>query len=204
MNILILDYGMGNIQSMVRKIQHFGTPVAASSPEAIEASDKIILPGVGHFGRAMEFLKEKHLIAPLNAAVIEHKKPILGVCLGMQLMTTRSEEGNVDGLGWIDAEVRQFRVQDNFKFKVPHVGWNKAGFTKESILTQGIPEDNEFYFVHSYYVQCEQQSDVLTTSHYALEFDSAFQKGNIYGTQFHPEKSLDFGMKMLQNFVQFA
>ena len=126
---------MGNIQSMVRKIQHFGTPVAASSPEAIEASDKIILPGVGHFGRAMEFLKEKHLIAPLNAAVIEHKKPILGVCLGMQLMTTRSEEGNVDGLGWIDAEVRQFRVQDNFKFKVPHVGWNKEFLrTMSSIL----------------------------------------------------------------------
>ena len=195
---------MGNIQSMVRKVQRFGTAMVSSSALDIEKADKIILPGVGHFGKAMEFLKDKHLIDPLNQAVLEDKKPILGVCLGMQLMATSSEEGNVAGLGWIDAQVKQFRIEDNFNFKVPHVGWNQANFEKESLLTQGIPADNEFYFVHSFYVKCCQKSDVLTTTNYAHSFDSAFQKGNIYGTQFHPEKSLDFGMKMLQNFVQFA
>lgn len=204
MNILILDYGMGNIQSMVRKVQRFGTPVVSSAAQDLEQADKIILPGVGHFGKAMQFLREKNLIEPLNNAVLVKKTPILGVCLGMQLMTTHSDEGNVDGLGWVDARVKRFRIEDNFAFKVPHVGWNQAKFTKNSILTQGLPDDNEFYFVHSYYVKCENKADVLSTTDYSHNFDSAFQKENIYGTQFHPEKSLDFGMKMLQNFVQFA
>ena len=199
--IVIIDYGMGNIRSILNKINRAGYEAQVSYEyETIKNSNKIILPGVGHFANGMKKLRERNLIDILNEKVLDNKTPILGICLGMQLFTRFSEEGNSQGLGWLDAETIKFILTD-IKHKVPHMGWNSIEQKKESSLLKDIPDSRYYYFVHSYHVKCHNNDDVLTTSKYGYEFVSSVQKDNIFGTQFHPEKSHEWGEKLLNNFL---
>lgn len=201
--IAIIDYQMGNIFSIKKKLSKFDVlTVCTSDPKEIASADKIILPGVGHFGKAMQHLKSLNLTEILNEEVIVNKKPILGICLGMQLMAKHSEEGNENGLGWIDAKVIKFKIKDNLKYKVPHTGWNQIAILKESALMRNIPNLSEFYFVHSYHLELNNKAEALNESEYEYTFTSAFEKGNVYGVQFHPEKSHDVGEILLKNFIE--
>ena len=148
----------------------------------------------------MKRLKERNIIEILNEKVLHEKIPILGICLGMQLFTNTSEEGNAEGLGWLKADTVKFTLSD-IKHKVPHMGWNSIDQKKESPLLRNIENNKQYYFVHSYHVKCHNVDDVLTTTFYGYEFVSAVQKGNIFGTQFHPEKSHEWGEKLLNNFL---
>jgi imidazole glycerol-phosphate synthase subunit HisH len=198
---VIIDYGMGNIRSVLNKIHRAGHDALVSyDPGDIKNADKLILPGVGHFFNGMKRLGERNLIEILNERILQDKVPILGICLGMQLLTRFSEEGNAQGLGWIDAETVRFTL-DDIRHKVPHMGWNSVERRKESPLLKDIPDNRQYYFVHSYHVRCNCEEDILTTSHYGYDFVSAVQKENIFGTQFHPEKSHEWGEKMLNNFL---
>lgn len=200
--IIIVDYGMGNLHSVKKKLLRLNVnPIISSNQKEIALADKIILPGVGHFQKAMENLKKLNLIDTLNEFVQIKQKPILGICLGMQLMANKSEEGNVDGLGWIDAEVVRFKVQNNLKYKIPHTGWNQIIKNKESLLMKDIPDLSEFYFVHSYHFIANNLFDILNESEYEYKFVSAIEKENIFGVQYHPEKSHDVGELLLKNFV---
>lgn len=200
---VIVNYGMGNLQSVKKKLQRIGVSAEISdNPVKIIGATKLILPGVGHFSKAIQNLKFLHLYDALNEAVLVKKTPILGICLGLQLMAKRSEEGNVEGFGWFDAEVVHFKIQNQLKFKVPHMGWNSVRIIKQSALVEDIPESQEFYFVHSYHIKSNNQEDVLATTEYEYPFVSALQKDNLYGVQFHPEKSHDIGEKMLANFLK--
>ncbi len=200
--IIIIDYGVGNLRSVQKKIQRVGTEAEITSNiDTIVHADKLILPGVGHFTNGVIKLKESGIWDVLNKTVLENKKPILGICLGMQLMAKHSDEGNTEGLGWFDADIIKFKVRDRLRYKVPHMGWNNAVAKKESVLFQGISEEAMFYFVHSYHIKCNDEQDILTTTEYEYPFTSSIQKGNIFGTQFHPEKSHDFGEIVLRNFI---
>lgn len=201
--IVILDYGMGNLHSVYKKIHKMDVNViVTNNPKDILIADKLILPGVGHFKMAMENLLRLDLIEPLIEVVIEKKKPILGICLGMQLFANSSEEGNVSGLGWIDAEVTQFKIQNTLKYKIPHTGWNQIQIQKESLLMKNIPDNSEFYFVHSYHYQLKNMQDSLNETDFEYTFTSAIEKENIFGVQYHPEKSHDVGELLLKNFVE--
>lgn len=201
--LIIVDYGMGNLNSVKKTFGRLNVDaVVSSNPKDIEDSDKLILPGVGHFGKAMSNLRELGLLDCLNEAVLVNKKPLLGICLGMQLLAKKSEEGNADGLGWIDAEVTKFKVSDKLKFKVPHMGWNRISVKKDSLLMKDIPDLSEFYFVHSYYVTANDESDLLNETEYEYSFTSAVEKDNIFGVQYHPEKSHDIGARLLKNFIK--
>lgn len=199
--IVIVDYGMGNLNSVKRILSRLKIDVSISAhPEDIVAADKIILPGVGHFSQAMTNLHTLKLLDPLNKAVLVEKKPILGICLGMQLMAKKSEEGNVSGLGWIDADVVRFNIHDKLKYKIPHIGWNQISMAKPSALMTDINPDAEFYFVHSYHFQNRNPEDILNTTEYEYSFTSAIERGNIFGVQYHPEKSHDAGEQLFKNF----
>jgi imidazole glycerol-phosphate synthase subunit HisH len=201
--IVIIDYGIGNLRSVLNKFKRLNIPAEISSnPKEIKKADKLILPGVGHFSNGVKKIKEYRFWDILNQKVIEDKVPILGICLGMQLFAKHSEEGNSEGLGWLDAEAKRFKIEDKFKWKVPHIGWNSIKQHKKSILFKNVKKDSLFYFVHSYHIVCKNKNDVLTTTIYDYEFVSAVEKGNIYGTQFHPEKSHDWGAKILENFAR--
>jgi glutamine amidotransferase len=200
--IVIVNYGMGNLRSVVKKFEHLNIEAKISSEKhTIEQADKIILPGVGHFANAMRNLANLGLIDVLNNQVLMNKKPVLGICLGLQLFAKFSEEGNCEGLGWIDAEVIRFHVSDPYKFKIPHIGWNSIELIKESEIFKGLRKTDQFYFVHSFHLVCHNQKDILTTTEYDYSFTSAIEKGNIYGCQFHPEKSHDAGDLILRNFA---
>jgi glutamine amidotransferase len=199
--LAIIDYGMGNLGSVKRKFSLFGVDtVITSGLQDIVTADKLILPGVGHFQKAVENLKQLKLWDILNEMVLIKKKPVLGICLGMQLMAKRSEEGGVEGLGWIDAEVVKFQVKDKVKYKVPHIGWNQIVKIKESKLMNEIPDLSEFYFVHSYHFRCNNPEDILNETEYETNFVSAVEKENIFGVQYHPEKSHGAGELLLKNF----
>lgn len=174
--------------------------IITSDPVEIKKSEKIILPGVGHFAKAVSEIKCRDLWDLLTEQVLIEKKPVLGICLGMQLMTQHSDEGNADGFGWIDAEVIRFKVSDTIKFKIPHMGWNTMRKLKESPLFEKTDFSSEFYFVHSFHVRCKNSSDILAETIYDYLFTSAFQKNNIFGVQFHPEKSHYEGELLLRNF----
>ena len=199
--IVIVDYGMGNLNSVKRKLDRLSmnSIISSKATDLLEA-DKIILPGVGHFSTAMENLKQLNLIEPLQEIALNLKKPILGICLGMQLMAKFSQEGNVAGLGWFDAEVVRFKIADTLKYKIPHIGWNQISILKDSALMQGITELSEFYFVHSYHFKNNCQEDVLNTTEYEYNFTSAIEKNNLFGVQYHPEKSHEVGEQLLLNF----
>lgn len=203
MNEIVIDYGMGNLHSVKKKLQRIGVNAEISNnPTKIVRASKILLPGVGHFAKAIHNLKSFHLYEALNEAVLVKKTPILGICLGLQLMARHSEEGNVDGFGWFDAEVVHFNIQDQLKHKVPHMGWNNVTVMKPSALFRVIPESGEFYFVHAYHIKSNNPDDVLATTEYEYTFASALEKDNIFGVQFHPEKSHDIGEKLLTNFLK--
>jgi len=201
--IAIIDFGMGNLGSVKRKLSIIGTEsVITSSPDEIRKSAKIILPGVGHFSNAVQQLKIRGIWDILNEEVLVRKKPVLGICLGMQLMTRSSEEGGSSGFGWFDAHVIKFNFKDKKRYKVPHIGWNTISLLKQSPIFSGIPLKTGFYFVHSYYVNCTRKEDVLAETFYESGFISAIQRENIFGVQFHPEKSHQEGEQMLKNFVE--
>jgi len=202
--IVIIDYGMGNLRSVQKKFHRIGAIAEISSdPLIISHADKLVLPGVGHFSHGINQLKELGIWNVLNETVLQKKTPILGICLGMQLMAKRSNEGGaVKGLGWFDAEVVKFKVKDQLKYKIPHMGWNNAIINRENKLLEGVDNESMYYFVHSYYMKCNDEKDILTTTGYEDKFVSAIQKDNIFGTQFHPEKSHDTGEKLIKNFVE--
>jgi len=200
--IVIIDYGMGNLGSVYKSFKRVHDDVIISSSKTdIESAEKLVLPGVGHFSNGMKRLKELDLIDLLQDRVINNKTPILGICLGMQLFSKFSYEGNVEGLCWFDAEVVRFNVKDKLRFKVPHMGWNSIQIEKENILLDGILQSELFYFVHTYHIKCFDNNDILGNTNYSYDFTSIIQKDNIYGTQFHPEKSHGKGLKIIKNFV---
>lgn len=201
--IAIVDYSMGNLNSVYKKIAKLNAHcIVSSSVEQILKADKIIIPGVGHFAKAVENLKSTGLWDVLNEIALIQKKPILGICLGMQLMAKKSEEGNVDGFGWLDAEVVRFKVSDEIKFKVPHIGWNQISIAKDSKIMKGLDSKSEFYFVHSYHFKNSNKIDILNETEYDYTFTSAIEKENIFGVQYHPEKSHDAGETLLKNFIE--
>jgi glutamine amidotransferase len=204
--IAIVDYGVGNSGSIRNMFTRLGIEAQITSdPVAISQADRLILPGVGAFDNAMRNLASRGLTDVLTEVAVVKQKPVLGICLGMQIMTRSSEEGSLPGLGWIAARTRRFCfVQDKNPLRVPHMGWNVAMPRKIIPLWKGMEDCSRFYFVHSYHVCCETASDVATTTDYGGDFTSAFAHENLYGVQFHPEKSHRFGMALLRNFAEIS
>jgi len=201
--VVIVDYGMGNLNSVKKTIDRMKVDcMISSAPKDLINSEKIILPGVGHFGKAMCNLKKLNLLDVLHECVLVKQKPILGICLGMQLMAQKSDEGNTEGLGWFDAEITKLIVSDKIKYKIPHIGWNQIRIKKKSLLMNNITELSNFYFMHSYHVRLNNQSDILNETQYDSVFPSAIEKDNMFGVQFHPEKSHDKGAQLLKNFIE--
>ena len=197
---------MGNLASIQNMLKHIGVRATISGDAVdLESADKLILPGVGSFDNGTKNLNELGLVPVLNRRVREDLVPVLGICLGMQLFTRRSEEGTSAGLGWIAADTRRFALGgESARLKVPHMGWNAVAVNKESVLFREIHEEPRFYFVHSYHLVCDDEEDVLCRTHHGYDFASAVERGNVYGVQFHPEKSHKFGMKLLENFARRA
>ena len=203
--IVIVNYGMGNLNSVKKMMDRMnGNAIISAEPEDIANCQKIILPGVGHFGKAMENLKKLNLTDVLHEAVLVEKKPVLGICLGMQLMAKSSEEGDSEGLGWFDAEVKKFSISDTIKYKVPHIGWNRIEIKDNCALMSDVPDLSEFYFSHSYHLITDQRSDVVNETKYGYTFVSAIAKDNMFGVQYHPEKSHDAGAQLLKNFIEIC
>ncbi len=204
--VTIIDYGMGNLGSIANMFKKIGVPTSLTGKaDEIAQASKILLPGVGAFDAALTRINEQGLREILDRKALVEKIPVLGICLGMQLLTTSSEEGTLPGLNWIPAKTLAFKGRiDTTQYKVPHMGWNLVEKHTPSILTAGFDAFDEirFYFVHSYYVQCDDEQHSILKTTYGLSFDSAIQKENIYGAQFHPEKSHKFGMKLLENFAR--
>lgn len=200
--ITIIDYRTGNLGSIQNILKRIGEEsIVTSDKKVIEAATKIILPGVGSFDTGMKNLEELGLTGVLNKKALEDKTPVLGICLGMQLLSQNSEEGILPGLGWINAKTKRFNFADTREYKSPHMGWNYVKLCKGSKLFKDMYPDARFYFVHSFYLQTDDESETLTTTTYESEFVSAVEKDNVLGVQFHPEKSHKFGMKLLKNFV---
>ncbi len=199
--ITIVDYGMGNVGSVFNMLRKLRAKVQISSDKnVIKKSDKLILPGVGHFDKGMNNLNDSGLSAVLSEQVLMKKKPILGICLGMQMMTRFSEEGAIKGLGWVAADTLKFSPVNNLK--VPHMGWNQIKSSSNAkLFEQHLEEPERFYFVHSYYVRADNASDVAAYCHYGHDFVASFEVDNVMGVQFHPEKSHLFGMNLFQRFV---
>lgn len=201
--IVIVDYKMGNLGSISNIIKKIGySSVISCDIETIKKATKIILPGVGSFNKAMQNLNELNLIEILNQKALVEKIPFLGICLGMQLLTKHSEEGNVNGLGWIDAQVKKFELSDFPELKIPHMGWNEVEIPEKHPLCNDLCEKSRFYFVHSYYAKCSKPENILMKTQFGRPFDSAIHNNNIMGVQFHPEKSHKFGMKLFKNFIE--
>jgi glutamine amidotransferase len=202
--IVVVNYLMGNLGSIGNMLHRIGyASVVSSDAEEISQADKLILPGVGHFDRGMEQLAALGLIDVLARKVLEDKTPVLGICLGMQLLGARSEEGARRGLGWIDADFVRFRPADaEYEIKIPQMTWNYTKQRKPSQLMDAMLDRPRFYFVHAYHAVMKHPEDTLLTTHYGYEYTAAFERENILGVQFHPEKSHKFGMLLLKNFVE--
>jgi glutamine amidotransferase len=202
--IAIIDYGMGNVRSLTNAVEYAGYDVIITSDgKLIGNAEKIILPGVGAFGDAMDAIRERGLDETLYREVIDKGKPMLGICLGLQLLGKSSDEhGFHTGLGWIDARVIRFTSDTGLK--VPHIGWNDINYIDPEPLFVGLKqEERSFYFVHSHYVECAHSDDVLATCEYGINFAAAIKHDNFVATQFHPEKSQDNGIQVLVNFLRW-
>ena len=198
--IQIIDYGLGNTGSIFNMLKKIGVESEiVDNPIKLNDGSKYILPGVGSFDNGMKLLKNNNWIEKLNELIILKKNPILGICLGMQLMTKSSEEGIIPGLSWIDADVKKFSFKEN-NLKIPHMGWNNINPIKNNKLFYKLNNQSRFYHVHSYYVLLNDSSNEIASTNYSKEFTSSFQKDNIFGVQFHPEKSHKYGMQLLSNF----
>jgi imidazole glycerol-phosphate synthase subunit HisH len=240
--VVIVDFQMGNLNSIQKQLRRLGAQVEVSSAvDVVAHADKLVIPGVGHFQRAVESLQAKQLFAPIEQAVKAAQKPVLGICLGLQLMAKHSEEGRAQGFGFLEAEVVRFRVADSLRYKVPHMGWNQVRQAKSSALFAGINDASEFYFAHTFHLQSgsaslhsfepakpdsalqsgsaslhsfepksydsalqmPQAPEVLAYTTYEKTFVSAIERGPLFGVQFHPEKSHDVGLTLLENFLKF-
>lgn len=198
----IINYGLGNLKSIQSIVSHVGgSSRIINSPDDIEGIKKFILPGVGAFDHGMRGLDDGKWIPALNKWVLEEKMPILGICLGMQLMCTSSDEGNLPGLGWIFAEVRKIEFPEEFGLKIPHMGWNVLDIKRDNPLFENNGSEQRFYFVHSFHVVCHDPKDILATTHHGFDVTSSFQHNNVYGVQFHPEKSHRFGKEFFKKFI---
>jgi glutamine amidotransferase len=202
--IVIVDYGLGNLGSIKNMLKKAGFPsLISDDPAEIEKADKIILPGVGAFDTGMRYLKDKGMLSILNHKAMVEKVPVLGLCLGAQLITNRSEEGVLPGLGWVDGESVRFHFDaDAPQLKVPHMGWNVLQIFTDHPYLQGLPEDQRFYFVHSYHMVCQEEKNVIANTTYGYTFPSIIGHENVVGMQFHPEKSHKFGLQVLGNFAR--
>lgn len=203
MKILIIDYGMGNIQSVHNAFEHLGCSVVTSDdPGQISGASAIILPGVGAFGEAMANLRQRRLVEPIREAVLNEGMPLLGICLGMQLLADGSDErGNNEGLSLIPGQVRRVPVSDGYR--LPHIGWNSLSIRKQDPFFKELEEGSAFYFVHSHHFECAPEHVAAVTDH-GCEVVAAVQKDRIFATQFHPERSHVCGLKLIRNFVAFA
>lgn len=201
--IAIIDYKMGNLHSVANALDFIGANfIITNNKDEIKKADKIILPGVGSFGDGMKNIRDLHLDKILQEEVVYKKKPILGICLGMQMLALYGDEGGGSaGLGFVDAEVRRFNLKS---LKVPHVGWNNISFTNNNSLFYKIPNNSDFYFVHSYHLVCKNSKLVSAVCGYGIDFVASIKQDNIFATQFHPEKSQEYGMQLLMNFVDLC
>jgi glutamine amidotransferase len=203
MPIDILNYGLGNINSIANMLRKLAIEYRViCTPEEVRASEKIIIPGVGSFDHGMAGLQNAGIVQSLNEVVCFRKIPILGICLGMQLLCNKSDEGVLPGLGWIDADVKRFSFPTNPSLKIPHMGWNTVEVSKKNNLISYKSTETRYYFVHSYHVVCKNQENILATTEYGFKITAALNFKNIYGVQFHPEKSHIFGMELLKNFAK--
>jgi glutamine amidotransferase len=200
--IAIVDYGLGNIRAFANVYKNLDVPFrVASRPEDLRSAERIILPGVGAFDHAMELLQKSGMREPLDELVLGKKTPVLGICVGMQILARSSEEGMLPGLGWIDGVVRKFDVSGlAHRTRLPHMGWNQIEPRREHPLLEGLGSGSRFYFLHSYYFQCNAPADIAAETEYGAPFTSAVISGNIHGVQFHPEKSHHNGVQLLKNF----
>ncbi len=200
--IAVINYGLGNVAAVKKMLLRLGAEVyLADSRKDILRADKLILPGVGAFDEAMRRLDELDWKDTISSLVLEEKKPVLGICLGMQLMTKGSEEGRLPGFGFIDAETVRFKFPEHSPQKVPHMGWNTVRFLQEECPLVKDLSLSKFYFVHSYHVSCNDPSDRLMSTTHGIEFTSSFRRNHIYGVQFHPEKSHKYGLRLLTNYI---
>ncbi len=202
MNVGIVDYGLGNLRSVAGAVERVGhRPIVTGDIGTLEQADKLILPGVGAFGDGMSNLRRMNLIEPLSE-MVKHGRPILGICLGAQLMASDSQEfGHHKGLNWIHANVVKLEAQDPTQ-RIPHVGWNDMRQVRESVIFEGVPKDALFYYVHSFRIVCADQKIVTGECEYGQTFTAAFQHANVFGTQFHPEKSQLHGLTLMRNFLE--
>lgn len=203
--VAIVDYGLGNLGSIRNMLKKIGTDdvTLASSSEDIQRADKLILPGVGAFDSGMRMLNESGMRDDLDNHVKKLQKPVLGICLGMQMLGTGSEEGEEKGLGYIDFYCKRFSF-DNNGLRIPHMGWDYVDAKRESAISSVDEKELRFYFVHSYYAVCKDETDILFTCDYGITFTAGVKHNNVYGVQFHPEKSHKYGMKLLKQFVEEA
>lgn len=202
--IRIIDYGLGNVQAFLNVFKRLGIEASrARQPEDLERAEKIILPGVGAFDHAMQLLEKSGLRERLDDLVLGKRVPVLGVCVGMQILSERSDEGTRPGLGWIPGQVRAFADNKaSAHLPLPHMGWNDVRVEKTSPLMQGLESSARFYFLHSYYFECKDSANVIATAEYGFDFACIVASGNIYGVQCHPEKSHQFGARLLRNFAE--
>jgi imidazole glycerol-phosphate synthase subunit HisH len=205
--LVVVDYEAGNLGAIPNMLRRLGADATLSSdPEVVAAADRLILPGVGAFDYGMSQLESLGLDAALRQAVEERGVPITGMCLGMQLMTRRSDEGEKPGFGWVDAETVYFAagVENGARLRLPHIGWNYAYPVREHQLNEGLPDPSSFYFVHTYRVLCHDDEDLLFGTRYSgLSFCSGFVRDNVCAVQFHPEKSHKYGLEFLRRFVEW-
>lgn len=202
--IHIVDYGLGNIQAFLTMFKRMGMDATrAKTPDDLIGASKIILPGVGAFDHAIELLDQSGMRPILEALVLKDKVPVLGICVGMQILATSSDEGHLAGLGWVPGKVRAFRGNEqSASLPLPHMGWNDVKPKPDSPLFAGLESDARFYFLHSYYFECDAPSHVDAVASYGFDFSCAVSADNVYGVQFHPEKSHHFGTKLLKNFAE--
>ena len=202
--ITLIDYGMGNHGSFMNMFRRLGVQAELTADvERIAAAQKLVLPGVGAFDKGMQRLRAMGVIPTLDRKVLQDHTPILGVCLGVQLFGKGSEEGQEQGLGWVDARSLRFHFETERALRIPHMGWNTLTLDKPHPVLCDLPEDARFYFVHSYHVVCNDQTDVLASSHYGIKFTAGVARGSIVGLQFHPEKSLRWGMDVFRKFAAY-